>query len=195
MQDVRPMERLTGSIWYGPPRVDPGVLPFIPEFWASVLLGDKTPERVSGIGTPKRSAQEDTVGMDMRSPPAAGTFDARAAYECRVAKMDSDMRGGSSGESWIQDPRSGIWTMVGLSMGEAKSGPREDMEMRGVRSHSPGNGSGGSTRLGGVIALDVGDVVRIEGVRDVKKTPVRRKSRQLGQLQPRVGRFRRGNHG
>ena len=71
----------------------------------------------------------------------------------------------------MQDPRSGIWTMVGPSMEETKSGPREDMEIRGVYSHSPGNGSGGSIRLGGVIASDVGDAVRIEDLRGVKMPP------------------------
>ena len=42
------------------------------------------------------------------------------------------------------------------------------MEIRGVYSHSPGNGSGGSIRLGGVIASDVGDAVPIEDLRAVK---------------------------
>ena len=82
--------------------------------------------------------------------------------------MDSEIRGGSSGESWVQDPRSNIWTMVGPRMEETKSGPGEDVEIRGVYSRSPGNGSGGSIRLGGVIASDVGDAVRIEDLRGVK---------------------------
>ena len=68
----------------------------------------------------------------------------------------------------MQDPRSGKWTMVGPSMEEIKSGLREDVELRGVYSHSPGNGSGGSIRLGGVIASAVGDAVRIEDLRGVK---------------------------
>ena len=54
---------------------------------------------------------------------------APAAYERRVAEMDSEIREGSTGESWVQDLRSGIWTMVGPSMEETKSGPREDMEI------------------------------------------------------------------
>ena len=58
--------------------------------------------------------------------------------------------------------------MVGPSMEETKSGPREDIEIRGVYSHSPGNGSGGSIRLGGVIASDDGDAVRVKDVRGVK---------------------------
>ena len=59
------MECRTESAPYGPTRVDPGVLPFITEFSASVMLGEQT-------------AQEDMVEMDMRSPQAAATFDARA---------------------------------------------------------------------------------------------------------------------
>ena len=104
----------------------------------------------------------------MTSPPAAGTFDARAAYERRVTEMDPEIRGGSSWESWVQDPRSGMWTMVGPSREETKSGPREDMEIQGVYSHSPGNGSVGSIRLWGVIASAVGDAVRIEDLLGVK---------------------------
>ena len=68
----------------------------------------------------------------------------------------------------MQEPRSGIWTMVGPSMEGTNSEPREDMEIRGVYSHSPGNGIGGSIRVGGVIASDVGEAVRIEELRGVK---------------------------
>ena len=152
----------------GPPRVDPSLLRHIPLFSASVIFGEKTPEKRLGVGTPERDTREATVEIDMSSPPAAGVFDARAAYERRVAEMDAELRGGSSGESWLQDPRSGIWTMVGPSMEESKSGRREDMEIRRVYSHSPSIGSGGSIRLGGVIASDVGDAVRIEDLCGVK---------------------------
>ena len=134
------MEGPMESAPYGPPRADPSLLPHIPLFSASDMLGEKTPEKDSGIGTPKRDTREGTVEIDMSSPLAAGMCDARAAYERRVAEMDSEIRGGSSGESWVQDPRSGIWTMVGLSMEETKSGPRVDLEIRGVYFHSPGMG-------------------------------------------------------
>ena len=53
-------------------------------------------------------------------------------------------------------------------MGEAEPRQREDMEIRGVYSHSAGNGSSGGIRLGGVIASDVGDAVRLEDFRGVK---------------------------
>ena len=71
-------------------------------------------------------------------------------------------------DPWVMDPRSGIWTMGGPSVGEAEPRPHEDMEIRGVYSHSPGNGSSGGIRLGGVIASDVGDAVRLEDLRRVK---------------------------
>ena len=167
-EGVAPMEGPMESAPYGLPRVDPTLLRHIPILSASVMLGEKTPEKGSVIGTPKRDTHEGTVEIDMSSPPAAGMFGARAAYEHRVAEMDSEMRGGSNGESSVQDPRLGIWTMVGPGMEETKSGPREDMEIRGVYSHSPGHGSGGSIRLGAVIASDFGDAVRIEDLRGVK---------------------------
>ena len=65
---------------YGPPRVDPSLLRHIPLFSASVMLGEKTPEKCLGIGTPKLDTREVTVKIDMSSPPAAETFDARAVY-------------------------------------------------------------------------------------------------------------------
>ena len=59
--------------------------------------------------------------MDMRSTPTAGTINANAAYERRVAVIDVKIREGSSGESWIQVPQSDIWTMVGQNMAEGRS--------------------------------------------------------------------------
>ena len=53
-------------------------------------------------------------------------------------------------------------------MGEAVPELREDMEIRSVYSHSPGNESSGGICLGGVIASDVGDAVRFEDLRGVK---------------------------
>ena len=47
------------------------------------------------------------------------------------------------------------------------STPREDTEIKGVYSHSPGNRSSGGIRVGGVIASDVGHAVRIEDLRGV----------------------------
>ena len=110
----------------------------------------------------------------MSSPPAAATFDARAAYAARVeeeASRSAARRDGSSGgaeDQWVMDPQSGTWTMGGPSVREAECRPREDMEIRGVYSHSPANGNSGGIRLGDVIALDVGDPVRLEDLRGVK---------------------------
>ena len=107
------------------------------------MLGEKTPKKGLGTGTPQGDTCEETVKTNMSSAPARATFDARAAYAERVDKeafRSVACRDGSSGEPWIQRPRSGIWTMVDPSMGEAKSGLREDMEIRGVYSHSQSNG-------------------------------------------------------
>ena len=60
---MRPMERRAESVPYGLSPRDPGVLPFIPDFFANVMLAEKTPENGSGIGTLKRSAQEDMVDI------------------------------------------------------------------------------------------------------------------------------------
>ena len=162
------------SVPYGPPRVDPSLLRHIPLFSASVMLGENTPEKGSGIGTPNQDAREGTVEMDMSSPPAAATFDARAAYAARVDEEGSRSaarRDGSSGgaeDPWMMDPWSGIWTIGGPSVGEAEPRPREDMEIRGEYSHSSGNRSSGGICLGGVIASDVGDALRLEDLQGVK---------------------------
>ena len=58
--------------------------------------------------------------------------------------------------------------MGGWSVGEVEPGPREDMQIRGVYSHSPGNSSLGGIRLGNVVASDVGDAVRKEDLQGVK---------------------------
>ena len=58
--------------------------------------------------------------------------------------------------------------MGGPTLGEADARPREDMEIRGVYCHSPGDGSLRAIRLGGVIASDVGEAVRIKDLRGVK---------------------------
>ena len=110
----------------------------------------------------------------MSSPSAAATFDAKAAYAARVdeeASRSAARRDGSCGgaeDPWVIDPRSGIWTMGGQSVGEAVPRRHEDMELRGVYSHSPGNESSGGIRLGGVIASDVWDALRLKDLWGVK---------------------------
>ena len=167
---VGPME----SAPYGPPRVDPSLLRHSPLFSASIMLGEKTREKGSEIGTPKGITSEETLEIDMSSSPAAATFDARAAYAARADKQASRSaarRDGSSGgaeDPWVRDPRPGRWTIRAPSVGEAEPWPREDMEIRGVYSHSPGNASSGGIRLGSVIALHVGDALRLEDLRSVE---------------------------
>ena len=120
-EGVAPMEGSMESALYGMPRVDPSLLRHIPLFSTSVMLGEKTPEKCSGIGTPKQDACEETVEIDMSSPPAAATFDATAAYAARVdkeaarsaARQDGSL--GAAEDPWVMDPLSGIWTMGGRS--------------------------------------------------------------------------------
>ena len=120
----------------------------------------------------------------MDSPPAAATFNARAAYAPHVdeeASRSAARRDGSSGgaeDPWVMHPQSGIWTMGGPTLREAEPRPCEDMEIRGVYSHSPGNGSLGGIRLGGVIASDVGDAVRLKDLRGCESSLQRRQSCQ-----------------
>ena len=175
-EEVAPMEGPMESAPYGPPRVDPSLLRHIPLFSASVMLGEKTPEKGSRISTPKWDTPEDTVEIDMSSPPAAATFRARAAYAARLDEQASRSAAHGDGSSvgvkdpWLMDPRSGIWTMGGLNVGGAEPRPGEDIEIRGVYSHSPGNGSSGGIILGGVIASHVGDAVRLKYLRGVRIT-------------------------
>ena len=96
-EGVAPMEGPMESAPYGPPRVDPSLSRHIPLFLASVMLGEKTPEKGSGIGTPKRDAREETVEIDMSSPPAAATFNARAAFAARVDDEASRSAAGRDG--------------------------------------------------------------------------------------------------
>ena len=93
-EGVAPMEGLMESAPYGPPRVDPSLLRRIPLFSASVMLGEKMPGKGSGIGTPKRDAREKTLEIDMSSPPAVATFDARSSGGIRLGGViASDVRG------------------------------------------------------------------------------------------------------
>ena len=88
-EGVAGMEGPMESAPYGPPQVDRLLWTHIPLFSASVMLREKTPEKGSGIGTPKRDAREETVEIAMSSPPAAATFEARAPYAARVEEEAS----------------------------------------------------------------------------------------------------------
>ena len=74
----------------------------------------------------------------------------------------------------MKDPNTGIWTAGGASpsripnpMGSGRTGPHtmEERDVRGVYSHSPATGG---ICLGGVVAADVGDAIRIDDLRAIK---------------------------
>ena len=83
-------------------------------------------------------------------------------------------RGHPSGNLWVKDPATGIWTAGGSNSskiptpwGSGGTGPlpMEERDVRGVYSHTPGTGG---IRLGGVVASEVGDAVRIEYLRGIR---------------------------
>ena len=169
---------------YAPPRVDPGALPFVPMFSESIMLGEHT--------APAGSMREEHATTDLRSltvqlfhaaqdPPIATT--AHAVYaegEIRtmqgrtMGSADGHVRGHPGGNLLVKDPNTGIWTAGGASpsripnpMGSGPTGPHsmEERDVRGVYSHPPATGG---IRLGGVVAADVGDAIRIEDLRGIK---------------------------
>ena len=186
---------------FGPPRVDLSLLRHIPLFSGSVRLGEKTPVKGSGTGRPKQRTCEETVEIDMSSPPAAATFNARSAYAARVdaeALRSAARQDGTSGRAedpLVRVPQSGIWTIGGSSVGEAEPWPCVDMEIRCVYFHSPRKWSWGGIRLKGIIASDVGDAVLLEDLRGENNLLVRRQSYHSGRLHPRLQRFCVGSCG
>ena len=169
---------------YAPPRVDPGALPFVPMFSESINLGEHT--------APAGSMQEEHATTDLRSltvqmshaaqdPPTAMTAHAAYAEEeiqtmqgQTMGRADGHGRGHPGGNLWVKDPTTGIWTAGGASpsripnpMGSGPTGPHsmEERDVRGVYSHPPATGG---IRLGGVVAADVGDAIRIDDLRGIK---------------------------
>ena len=171
---------------YAPPRVDPGALPFVPMFSESIMLGEQT--------APAGSMREGRATTDLRSltvqmshaaqdPPTTTTAHAVYAEEGiqsqtmqgrTMGSADGHGRGHPGGNLWVKDPNTGIWTAGGASpsripnpMGSGPTGPHsmEERDVRGVYSHPPATGG---IRLGGVVAADVGDAIRIEDVRGIK---------------------------
>ena len=74
----------------------------------------------------------------------------------------------------MKDPNTGVWTAGGVShsripnpMGSGPTGPHsmEERDVRGVYSHPPATGG---IRLGGVVAADIGDTIRIDDLRGIK---------------------------
>ena len=171
---------------YAPPRVDPGALPFVPMFSESIMLGEQT--------APAGSMREERATTHLRSvmvqmshaaqdPPTTTTAHAVYAEEeiqhqtmqgRTMGSADGHDRGHPGGDLWVKDPTTGIWTAGGASpsripnpMGSGPTGPysMEERDVRGVYSHPPATGG---IRLGGVVAADVGDAIRIDYLRGIK---------------------------
>ena len=91
-----------------------------------------------------------------------------------MGSADGHGRGHPGGNLWAKDPNTGIWTADGANpsripnpMGSGPTGPHsmEERDVRGVYSHPPATGG---IRLGGVVAGDVGDAIRIDDLRGIK---------------------------
>ena len=171
---------------YAPPRVDPGALPFVPMFSESTMLGEQTAPagsmREGHVTTDPRSL---TVQMSHAAQDLPITTTAHAVYaeeEMQSQTMqgrtmgsaDGHGRGHPGGNLWAKDPNTGIWTADGASpsripnpMGSAPTGPHsmEERDVQGVYSPPPATGG---IRLGGVVAGDVGDAIRIDDLRGIK---------------------------
>ena len=171
---------------YAPPRVDPGALPFVPMFSESTMLGEHT--------APAGSMREGHVTTDPRSltvqmshaaqdlPPTTSTHALYAEEEVQSQTMqgrtmgsaDGHGRGHAGGNLWAKDLNTGIWTADGARpsripnpMGSGGTGPHsmEERDVRGVYSHPPAKGG---IRLGGVVAGDVGEAIRIDDLRGME---------------------------
>ena len=171
---------------YAPPRVDPGALPFVPMFSEFTMLGEQT--------APAGSMREGRATTDLRSPTVQmshadqdppTTTTAHAVYveeEIQSQTMQGRTMGSADGHGpghpggnlWVKDPTMGIWTAGGASpsripnpMGSGPTVPHsmEERDVRGVYSHPPATGS---IRLGGVVAGDVGDAIRVDDLRAIK---------------------------
>ena len=169
---------------YAPPRVDPGALPYVPMFSEFIMLAEHT--------APAGFMQEEHATTDLRSltvqmshaaqdPPTAMTAHAVYAEEeiqtmqgRTIGRAEGHGRGHPGRNLWVKDPTTGIWTAGGASpsripnpMGSGPTGPHsmEERDVRGVYSHPPATGG---IHLGGVVAADVGDAIRIDDLRGIK---------------------------
>ena len=168
---------------YAPPRVDPGALPFVPMFSECIMLGEHT--------APAGSMWEEYGTTDLRSltvqmshaaqdPPTTTTAHAVYAEE-EIQTMQGRTMGRADGHGpghpgrklWVKDPTTEIWSASGASpsripnpMDSGPTGPHsmEERDERGVYSHCPATGG---IRLGGVVAGDVGDAIRIDDLRRI----------------------------
>ena len=171
---------------YAPPRVDPGAPPFVPMFSESTMLGEHTAPagsmREGHVTTDPRSL---TVQMSHAAQDLPITTTAHAVYaeeeiqsqtmqRRTMGSADGHGRGHPGGNLWAKDPNTGIWTASGASpsripnpMGSGPTGPHsmEERDVQGVYSHPPATGG---IRLGGVVAGDVGNAIRIDDLRGIK---------------------------
>ena len=171
---------------YAPPRVDPGALPFVPMFSESTMLGEQTAPagsmREGHATTDPRSLTVQMSHATQDPPPTTTAYAVYAEEEIQNQTMqgrtmgsaDGHGRGHPGGNLWAKDPNTGIWTADGASpsripnpMGSGPTGPHsmEERDVRGVYSHPPATGG---IRLGGVVAGDVGDAIRIDDLRGIK---------------------------
>ena len=172
---------------YAPPRVDPGALPYVPLFSESTMLGEHTAPagsmREGHVTTDPRSL---TVQMSHAAQDVPLTTNMAVYAEEKIEIQNQTMqgrtmgsanghgRGHPSGNLWAKDPNTGIWTADGANpsripnpMGSGPTGSHsmEERDVRGVYSHPPATGG---IRLGGVVAGDVGDAIRIDDLRGIK---------------------------
>ena len=163
---------------YAPPRVDPC----------------SANPQCSGSRQHWLGPSEEHVTTDLRSltvqmshaaqdPPTTTTAHAVYAEEeilsqtmqgRTMGRADGHGRGHPGGNLWVKDPTMGIWTAGGASpsripnpMGSGPTGPHsiEERNVRGVYSHPPATSG---IRLGGLVAADVGDAIRIDDLRGIK---------------------------
>ena len=171
---------------YAPPRVDPGALSFVPMFRESTMLGEQTaPAGCMREGRATTDVRSLTVQMSHAAQDRPTTTTAHAVYAEEeiqsqttqgrtMGSADGHGRGHPGGNLWVTDPTTGLWTAVGASpsripnpMGSGPTGPHsmEERDVRGVYSHPPATGG---ICLGGLVAADVGDAIRIDDLRGIK---------------------------
>ena len=171
---------------HAPPRVDPGALPFVPMFSESTMLGEHTAPagsmREGHVTTDPRSltvqmshaAQDQPIATTAHAVYAEEEIQSQTMQGRTMGSADQHGRGHPGGNLWVKDPTTGIWTADGASrsripnpMGSGPTGPHsmELRDVRGVYSHPPATGG---IRLGGVLAGDVRDAIRIDDLRGIK---------------------------
>ena len=168
------------------PMGGPAEAPFVPMFSESTMLREHTaPARSMREGHVTTDPRSLTVQMSHAAQDLPTTTTAHAVYaeeeiqsqtmqETTRGSADGHGRGHPGGNLWAKDPTTGIWTAGGASpsripnpMGSGPTGPHsmEEMDVQGVYSHPPATGG---IRLGGVVAADVGDAIRIDDLRGIQ---------------------------